>query len=206
MRKGEYKTALPGERFGRLVVIEANGKSRKCKCDCGSIITVCRTSALTSGNTQSCGCLRKEITGNNRRKHGMCKTKVYAIWTSMIQRCTNPNNHKFKRYGGRGITVCQRWQESFEAFFQDMGNPPFGYTLDRINNDGPYSPENCRWADDKTQARNRSNNHILTHQGQSHTIAEWAEELNIPRTTISTRLRLGWDDDKVLSEEANHVM
>lgn len=206
MRKGEFKTALPGERFGRLMVLSAKGKSRNCRCDCGNEVSIDNACKLKSGNTRSCGCLRRELTGKTSRKHGASKTLIYAVWSTMIQRCTNPNNKKFYRYGGRGIMICQRWRESFQAFLQDMGEPPAGHSLDRINNDGNYEPGNCRWAPTETQARNRSNNRLLMFKGKTQTIIEWAKELGIARNTIQTRLRLGWKIERVLNAEISNVL
>lgn len=124
----------------------------------------------------------------------------------MLTRCLNPRSEKWPQYGGRGIAVCQRWQESFEAFLADMGEPPPDHSLDRIDNDGPYSPENCRWATNNQQARNKSTNRVLTYQGKSQTLAEWAEELGLPRNTIQTRLRLGWSVERALSGNAHAIL
>lgn len=206
MKKGEFKSALIGERFGRLTVFFAKGRSRKCRCDCGNEITVGRASALTSGNTTSCGCLRNELTRTRFKKHGACRTPIYAVWSGMIQRCENHKNKKFDRYGGRGIFVCKEWRESFDVFFRDMGNPPNGCSLDRIDNDGPYSPSNCRWANHKTQSRNKGNNRIITLQGRSLTVSEWAEERGISQRTILTRLRIGWDGSRAVFAEVSHEL
>jgi len=158
-RKGEYTSALPGQRFGRLTVLSARGKSRRCRCDCGNEITVDRTSTITNGNTKSCGCLRHEILSTLYTRHGKTKTSTHAIWRTIIQRCLNPKNHKYANYGGRGIQLCDRWNPrkggSFENFLSDMGERPEGLSIDRINNDGNYEPNNCRWADAITQANNR---------------------------------------------------
>jgi hypothetical protein len=116
----------------------------------------------------------------------------------MIKRCTNPNAKHYKDYGGRGIKVCNRWMD-FANFYADMGNAPPGMSIDRIDNDGDYTPENCRWADDLTQARNSRHCHMLTHNGETHCITEWAELINIKPNTIHSRLRLGWSVSKTLS-------
>jgi hypothetical protein len=143
-------------------------------------------------------------------KHGATSnrsyTRTYTIWQGMLQRCLNPRNEKWPQYGGRGIAVCQRWRESFEAFLADMAEPPADHSLDRIDNDGPYSPENCRWATNGQQARNKSTNRVLTHQGKSQTLAEWARELGLSRNTIQTRLRLDWSIERALSEGIHVVV
>lgn len=197
---------LTGRRFGRLVVERAverttpAGKRRRywlCRCDCGSGSTA-ETSNLTSGNTTSCGCFRiekKRVTG---RTHGGVGTRVYSIWKSMIQRCTNPNNPRWMSYGGRGITVCADWQ-TFENFRRDMGDPPEGTSIDRIDNDQGYEPGNCRWATSQTQNRNRRSSRPMTFQGKTRTLSEWSEELGIPYFTIHARLRRGATDEEALS-------
>jgi len=201
--------ALPGERFGRLVVMSApDGKTRTCRCDCGTETTVLPCN-LTSGNTSSCGCLRREEERTRGITHGATAggtwSRAYSVWHSMLQRCLNPNNPNWSRYGGRGITVCERWRSSFQAFLEDMGEPPSGMSLNRVDNDGPYAKENCEWATDEAQARNKRGNRQLTFGGRTQPLAAWAEELGIPYYTLHARLRRGWSEERTLTE-AVHVV
>lgn len=159
------KINLTGHRFGRLVVISEAPHGPKstiwlCRCDCGQS-TFIKMGNLVSGNTKSCGCLMKELSGARGKvqftTHGMSKSREFTSWRGMIKRCTNPNNDHYKNYGGRGITVCERWLHSFEDFYEDMGIRPFGMTLDRKDTNGNYCKDNCKWSTPKEQANNRRN-------------------------------------------------
>lgn len=156
---------LTGKRFGRLTVISVSHSRKcpnfkgtvlywKCMCDCGNEAIVPGAS-LRTGDAKSCGCYQKDRCIETSTTHGLRHTTEFNIWNAMKQRCQNPNNHAYERYGGRGISVCRSWAESFEQFYADMGPRPVGLSIDRINNDGNYEPSNCRWATAKEQARNK---------------------------------------------------
>jgi hypothetical protein len=158
---GRFAVDLCGKAFARLTVVQWAGRNWKgdllweCLCDCGTSRVVLGRS-LTSGTCKSCGCLNLEVAISSNTKHGMSRTAIYHAWVAMIERCDNPKNKAYKNYGGRGITVCERWRESVANFVADMGpRPSKRHTLDRINNDGNYEPTNCRWATWDVQSRNK---------------------------------------------------
>lgn len=197
------KLDLAGRRFGRLIVIDEAGRNQArhvtwlCRCDCGA--TVIRVgSNLKRGKVTSCGCLPNP--GHFLPAHGQEGTPLYRRWQAMMTRTTNPNHPAFHNYGGRGIRVCDRWL-SFTNFATDMG-PSFQVhlTLDRIDTNGPYEPNNCRWITNAQQQRNRRNNHRLTCHGRSMTLVEWTEVLALPRSTIEYRLKHGWTVQRALTK------
>ena len=182
---------IKGQRYGRLEVVgKAPSKNRHtywvCQCDCGAELTV-RTDAITRGPTKSCGCYHQDAV----TQHGMYLSSEYITWQSMLTRCENPNFKFYCHYGGRGISVCERWH-NFELFYQDMGPKPKGLTLERIDNDGDYKPDNCRWATYKEQGRNRRYNRTYTYQGQTRCLSGWAEQVGINVGTLTQRMNRGW--------------
>jgi len=196
---------LTGQRFGRLEVksfekITISGPKWICKCDCGTSRAVLGCS-LKKGRTKSCGCLNAELAKARGFKHGLCETKSYAAWRGMKDRCSNPLNPGWENYGGRGIKVCERWANSFEDFYDDMGEPPSpNHSIDRINVNGHYEPKNCRWATVSEQSVNKRNNRILKKDGKAQCMSQWAEDLGISKYTIWNRItKLGWDEEKALT-------
>jgi hypothetical protein len=196
---------LTGMRFGMLVVLSRqvvpHSRTAKwlCRCDCGRE-KVAQSFRLRRGHTRSCGCLAKEISSAQLRTHGKSKTREFRIWTCIKNRVFNRNDPKFTRYGGRGISMCDRWASSFEAFYADMGPcPSSSHSVDRIDNNGHYSPENCRWATPSEQARNRGNNRMISAFGQERCVTEWAEIMGIDRLLVFVRLSKGWTPERALT-------
>jgi hypothetical protein len=196
---------LVGSRFGRWLVLELVSiapRIWRCVCDCG-VIRVVAGSNLRSGGSTSCGCFRDEIAMGRGRTHGHAglgkASRTYRLWASMLHRVRNKNNRSRAIYFDRGIGVCDRWLK-FENFISDMGERPSpDHTIDRIDNDKGYSPENCRWATSKQQARNRRNNRFVEAFGERLTIAEWAERFGIKAHTIRGRLDDGWPTEVAVS-------
>lgn len=199
---------LAGKRFGRLAAIEAAGKNRqknyvwRCLCDCGHEVVV-SSSNLIRGNTQSCGCLANELTRAAMTTHGLNGTGAHKSWMSMRQRCLNPKNRAFPSYGGRGIKICPQW-DSFATFFADMGDRPPGLELDRIDVNGHYEPGNCRWATPLQQGRNQRKTRMVTMNGVTKALTEWAEELGVNPRTVNSRLHYGWSVERALTEPKIH--
>lgn len=203
---------LSGQRFGRLVAVAfvpgritplpRRRASWQCRCDCGTDTTV-QAAALSRGATRSCGCLAKEASSARFTTHGASwpvMTTEYRIWRNIKTRCLDANHGAWKHYGGRGITLCDRWRDSFEAFLADVGHRPSkAHTLDRIANDGHYEPGNVRWALGEVQHGNTRSNVMLTFNGKTQHISAWARELGVPRDRLQSRLRLGWSAHRTLS-------
>lgn len=199
-RKSRARIDITGQRFGRLTVLDFKDGKWRCRCDCGNI-TFRKHQELLRAGTPSCGCLITD--GILQIKHGGCHTTEYNIYQALKARCYNPNHKAYPRYGGRGIKVCDRWLHSFENFLADMGERPGKeYSIDRIDVNGDYSPENCRWATWKEQANNRRNNVILEHNGISHTLAEWCDILNVGQETAYRRYNQGVDFEKIFSKKS----
>lgn len=199
------KIDLTGQRFGKWLVI-SKGESPSgyehqqfwlCRCDCGTEL-VRKGGQLryaekkgVAQSCQRCGAIR----------HGYTKSPEHRAWINMHDRCRRPENHAYARYGGRGISVCDRWK-SFENFIADMGHrPTAAHSLDRIDNNGNYCPENCRWTTQITQNRNNSGNKVIEHNGESMSISEWAEKTGIPRGAIYMRLRAKWSIGDALTTQ-----
>lgn len=192
MPKSKY---IAGQTFGRLTLVEQKdfGARAKwlCRCSCSRETTVLIYS-LISGNTKSCGCLKLQP-GNVR--HGHAKkdkiSAVYQIWCSIIQRCTNPKCAGWKNYGGRGISICERWKR-FDNFIADMGErPSTKHSIDRIDNDGSYEPSNCRWATRKEQSRNKRGVRMLTANGTTQCVRDWAATLGVSDHKVRFRIKNG---------------
>lgn len=201
---------LTGKRFGRRVVLgravdrmSIDGypiRYWKCECDCGTVSDVSESS-LTHGKARSCGCYVSDCMRTQKTTHGGTGTRLYNIWMNMRSRTTKPSDHAWADYGGRGIKICDEWNNSFEAF-RDWALT-HGYSdslsIDRIDNDGNYEPNNCRWATILQQARNKRNTIYITYDGKTLTAREWSEITGIPVRTIKGRYHDKWDVEKILT-------
>lgn len=202
-----------GERYGKLVAIRRAGANKHgvsmwlCRCDCG-VEKIVSSMCFRAGKTKSCGCHRSDVLCAGRAglhaqslRHGKSNTREHRIWQNILHRCLTPTAGGYERYGGRGVKVCDRWQgkSGFESFLADMGPAPSrSHTVDRIDNDGNYEPENCRWATPKQQATNRRNNKPLEFRGEVKLMCEWCALLGIHKATLSGRLKRGWSVEKAL--------
>jgi|SRR5580692_9707464 hypothetical protein len=199
MKHGSRFKDIAGQRFGHLVAITealAPYGDRHvfwlARCDCGAERVV-QGKRLRIGHTTSCGCARGE-------DHGLTGSSTYVCWGAMIQRCYNASGTGYHKYGGRGIKVCERWRNSFSAFYEDMGERPSRqHSLDRIDNNSDYEPGNCKWSTAKEQARNRRSSMILEAFGRKQTLAAWGEEFGVTGRLIGERLLRGWSAEKAIS-------
>ena len=199
---------LIGQRFNRLLVVERveNSKNRKarwkCVCDCGNV-KIATSQDLKRGHTQSCGCLHDEVARINGQKirHGQSHTRIHRIWTQMKTRCFNPNKDNYELYGGRGITVCDEWRNSFETFYEWAMQNGYqaGLTIDRINPDGNYEPANCRWATPKWQSRNRRDTVFVEINGQMKSLSEWCEIKEVPYISAYQRYKKGFVGEEIFN-------
>jgi len=200
---------LAGQRFGRLIAlnraadhVQPSGKRYVkwlCRCDCGRTKEVERAS-LRSGKTTSCGCLHKEQLRERSTKHGhnmrYRTTPLYRVWAAMLKRCRNPKDKGWAHYGGRGISVCPQWHD-FSVFLADMGQPPDGLSLDRIDVNGDYCPANCRWATMHEQSRNKRNNHWVTYNGKAMILADAAKAAGLNPVIVLKRIKRGWPEEDI---------
>lgn len=205
---GKRTENLTGKVFNRLTVLEyaglgvQNQAKWKCACACGNEVTVYAISLKTE-NTKSCGCLNRELirSRKSRLTHGMRNSLEYGTWCSIKRRCYNPNQQNYERYGGRGIRMCDRWLNSFENFYEDMGpKPTHNHTIERKDSSKDYSPDNCIWLPSRYQSKNRRTVIKIAHQGKEMILKDWSRELGIPYLTLYTRIqKLGWSHEKALT-------
>lgn len=194
-RASKPRKNIIGHRNGRLEVTEFVGRYGRrfyyrCRCDCGNHVVVDNSNILYGRkNSKSCGCLNRELI----TKHGRYLDPVYGIWAAIRDRCGNPNSAGYVDYGGRGIKVCERWQ-SFENFYADIGHarPSSSHSLDRIDNNGGYCLENCKWSTWQEQAYNRRSNRFLIYNGETHCLTEWAKLRKLTQLTLRGRLKRNW--------------
>lgn len=192
------------QKFGRLTALgvartDGSHSYWRFKCDCGNEIIATRNSVLR-GKQQSCGCLKKDVNKSRFTKHGMSKSKIYQVWWQMLARCGHKNKPQHKNYGGRGIRVDERWLD-FNSFYEDFGkNRKSGMTIERIDNNGPYGPGNCRWATNKEQQRNKRKTIHVKMNRVSKSLIEWCEEFKISPQVVRYRLRTGWPVHKLFTE------
>lgn len=210
-RAVEQHKGLVGKRVGKLVVVAlSNEKHRRalwwiCQCDCGNTTKI-QTAKLNHERVFSCGCLMEESREKLGLtfKHGLTNTRTYRIWKGMRSRCLNKNYHSYQDYGARGITICAQWND-YQNFLTDMGIAPNGMSIERKNNEGHYSPDNCIWATPRQQARNTRRNIVIEFRGERKTLIEWAENCDIKYATLKQRYKAGWNIESIFTTPARKV-
>ena len=201
---------LSGQIFDRLVVLAISTRRTSggkaiwlCRCECGNEVEVVSCHLITR-NTRSCGCLNRELTSKRRITHGGSNTSEYNSWSSMLNRCTNSNSPNYHYYGGRGITVCDRWLYSFENFYADIGPKPTpDHSIDRSDNYGNYEPGNCRWATPEEQANNARTTTSYNYKGMDYNLSKLSREFGVSRTTLHRRLTAGWSVKDAIETPVN---
>ena len=210
-----------GDKFNHLEVISLSEERRQsgtkrhlayCKCDCGRFTTVEKYNLVT-GNTRRCNNCSRANKSLLKRTHGNSDCfkrrnplgyKCYVAHQRIKDRCNDPKNKRYKDYGARGVSVCQRWMDSYESFRADMGLPPSkSHQIDRIDNDGDYSPDNCRWVTHQENSNNKRNNHFVTANGKTQTLAQWERETGIKQELIRHRIEGGWSDEQAVNTPLN---
>lgn len=196
-------TDMVGKTFGALTVIGLHSSNRgkrkwNCLCVCGNTATPL-TANLTRGNTTNCGCIGRQNRIKAKTTHGMYGTPEYRAWSRAKRRCNSPSVYRFDRYGGRGIKMDPRWENDFAQFFADMGKCPPGFEIDRIDNDGPYAPGNCRWTSHLDQTNNRSSNRYVEWKGERLSHAALARKEGIDYHAFRSRLYAGWSLEKAVT-------
>lgn len=214
MLGGDFLIDLTGRRFGWLTMVSEapreytkGGKSKRmwnCLCDCGKTVVV-NDGSLKRGNTKSCGCYRKYANKVRCNKHGLSKSKLYSVWGSMKDRCYSKNCKQYKDYGGRGITICDEWRSDFFTFYKWAVNNGYkeGLTIERKDVNGNYCPENCCWITKEEQAKNKTNCHFITYNGETRTLSEWSRELHIDRGTVRKHEKILGNGEEAIEKVLN---
>jgi len=199
---------LSGRIFGRLTALSVERSHPRydmwrCRCECG-VESIARATHLTAGKIRSCGCLMKDLMSETRSTHGCSRigkmTPEYSVWRGIKCRTRNTRTKSYKNYGGRGIEMCNRWND-FTNFLSDMGpRPSKNHSIDRIDVNGNYEPDNCRWATMKEQMRNTRKSHLISFRGKTQCIAAWADEVGMSQDLVWNRIRYGWSPERALTE------
>lgn len=208
---------ISGQKFGRLTAQYISGRQRRkdgktkiiwhCICDCGNEVDLA-AERLVNGNTKSCGCYNRDPESKKATtKHGLSNTRLFTIWQGMKQRCYYKKHVSYDHYGGRGIQLCEAWKDDFKAFYDwaMMNGYKDNLTIDRIDVNGNYCPENCRWIPAEQQYFNRTDNRLLTMGNVTKTITEWSLQYSIDRETVSSRLKLGWSVERALTKPVHNT-